>query len=197
MIRKFVGIIGVAVAVAALQGCNAVYMPPADPGDSDLTKEQAMKIAKRKIHVPCRVEVHCSDSLVGYRDSLFFTDSYYYPLKAILSNSFTNAAYQVFDAPGGEILDAFTVHVTVPESNLDIAWGDANYVLQVIVRLDEPGEKRITAFSVQENIKMPVNDGSKVQEPVYIACRNAAFSAMEKILKSPKLWRTVKRFEER
>lgn len=178
-------------------GCNSTFMPPADPNMSDMTQSQIQEISKRKIHVPCRVEVHCDDSLVGQRDSFFYTNYYYYPLKAILTNSFRSAAYQVFDQAGGEVIDAFTIHVSVPESNLDVAWGKANYTLQIIVRFDEPGEKKITAFSVTKSAQVPFKDENKVPEAVYNTCRDAAFEAVQQMLKSPKLWATIKRFEDR
>ncbi len=178
-------------------GCNATYMPPADPGMSDLTSQQAQELSKRKIHVPCTVEVHCDNNISGQRDSAFFTDTHYYPLRAILNNSFRSAAYQIFDPAKGEVIDSFTIHVTVQESNLDIAWGKANYQLQLIMRFDEPGEKKILATSVTQKVQVPMTDPNKVPEAVYIACRNAAFESMQKILSSPKLWRTIKRFEDK
>jgi hypothetical protein len=178
-------------------GCSSTYMPSANPNRSDLTTAQARELSKRKIHVPLRVEVHCSNSMIGQDDSVFYTDRFYYPLQDILSNSFKNAAYKVFDPPAGEVLDAFTLHVTVPESVLDVSWGDANYSLQVIVKLDEPGEKKIIALSSKKHKKMIFTEPDKVPDAVYFACRDIAFDIMKKILANPKTWRTVKRFEDR
>lgn len=181
-----------------LTGCNATYMPAADPNMSDLTPAQAQEVGKRKIHVPCAIEIHCSsDSLSGQRDSFFYTDYYHYPLKAILTNSFQHAAYQVFEPAKGEVIDSFTIHVTVQESNLDVAWGKANYQLQIIVRFDEPGEKKILATSISKSMQVPLTDSNKVPDAIYMACRDAAFEAMQKIVASPKLWKTVKRFEDK
>lgn len=184
-------------AVVLLAGCNSTFMPTADPNMSDLTQSQIQEISKRKIHVPCRIEIHCADSLVGQRDSFFFTNYHHYPLKAILMNSFKSAAYQVFDPAGGEVIDAFTVNVSVQESYLDVAWGKANYTLQLTIRFDEPGEKKITAFQVSKSAQVPFVEENKVPEAVYNCCRDAAFEAVQQILKSPKLWATVKRFEDR
>ncbi|MDD3118853.1 MAG: hypothetical protein PHQ27_06725 [Victivallales bacterium] len=183
--------------VWGFSGCNSTYMPPADPNMSDLTQEQAQEIGKRKIHVPCSVEVHCANSLSGQRDSAFFTDHYYYPLRAILVNSFRNAAYQTFEPAKGEVIDSFTIYVSVQESNLDVAWGNANYQLQLIVRFNEPGEKKIMATSISKSIQLPLVSSDKVPDAIYVACRDAAFEAMQRILDNPKLWKTVKRFEDR
>ena len=196
MNKLWMGILS-AVAAVSVAGCNATYMPSADPHMSDLTSSQAQELSKRKIHVPCAIEVHCDDDLTGQRDSAFFTDTHHYPLRAILANSFRNAAYQVFDPSKGEVIDSFTIYVTVQESNLDIAWGKANYQLQLIVRFDEPGEKKILASSVTKKVQVPLKDPNKVPDAVYMACRDAAFEAMQKILASPKLWRTIKRFEDK
>jgi len=185
------------IAMASITGCNTTYMPAANPNRSDLTGAQASQLSRRKIHVPLRVEVHCANSMVGQQDSAFFTDYFYYPLQDILTNSFKNAAYQVFDPPGAEVIDAFTLHITVPESNLDIAWGDANYCLQIIVRFNEPGEKKIMALSAKKYKKIEFPEKDKVPDAVYFACRDAAFDIMKKILNNPKTWRTVKRFEDR
>ncbi|OGV50335.1 MAG: hypothetical protein A2017_15315 [Lentisphaerae bacterium GWF2_44_16] len=193
--NKYFGII--ILAALFITGCNSTFMPPADPNMSDLTKEQIQEISKRKIHVPCRVEVHCPESLVGQRNSTFFTNYYYYPLNSILTNSFRSAAYQVFDPAGGEVIDAFTMHITVPESNLDVAWGKANYHLHVILKFNEPGEKKITALSIQKHIQVPFPNDNVVPEAVYSACRDAAYEAMKELLKNPKLWATIKRFEDR
>lgn len=185
-----------AVCLAAA-GCNATYMPAADPNRSDLVPAQAQQINAKKIHVPCRIEVHCADSMVGQRDSFFYTDYYHYPLQQILTNSFKNAAYQVFDPPGGEVIDAFNLYVTVPESNLDVAWGKANYILHVIVRFDEPGEKKVIATSIAKHVQLPFPNHNQVPDAVYQACRDAAFEAMQRIIKDPKVHKTVRRFESR
>lgn len=195
--KKIIFISAIAAMAGLITGCGTTFMPPVEPSKSDMSAEQSRTLSSRKIHVPCRVEVHCADSLVGLRDSFFFTDSYYYPLQEILSNSFKSAAYKVFDAPGGEVIDAFTLHVTVPESNLDVAWGKANYLIQVIVRFNEPGEKKVVAKSFQKHVQLPLNGNNHVPQSVYTACRDIAFDALKDIVKNPRVQRTVKRFEER
>lgn len=197
MMKNFLSTIGLLVFVFFVGGCNSTFMPPADPNMSDLTPEQSQEICKRKIHVPCAVEIHCEDGFVGQRDSAFFTNYYHYPLKSILTNSMKNATYQVFDPAGGEVIDAFTMHVTVSESNLDVAWGKANYRLQIIVKLNEPGEKKVMTVSVNKTLQEPFPDENKIPDVIYKACRDASFEAMQQILKNPKLWTTVKRFEDK
>ncbi len=195
--KNFIFISAIAVITGFTTGCGTTFMPPAEPSKSDMTATQSRTLSSRKIHVPCRVEVHCADSLVGLRDSFFFTDSYRYPLQDILTNSFRSAAFKVFDTPGGEVIDAFTLHVTVPESNLDIAWGKANYLINVIVRFNEPGEKKVVAKSFQKHVQLPLNGNNHVPDSVYSACRDVAYEALKDIVRSPKVQRTVKRFEDR
>jgi hypothetical protein len=89
------------------------------------------------------------------------------------------------------------MHVTVPESNLDVAWGKASYRLHVIVKFNEPGEKKITALSISKHVQVPLTDENKVPDAIYTACREAAYDAMKDLLKNPKLWATIKRFEDR
>lgn len=178
-------------------GCNSTYMPQVDPNQSDLTPEQIKAISKRKIQVPCSINIACADNFVGVRDSLFFTDYYHYPLRSILTNSFRSAAYQVFEPAQGEVIDAFNIYVTVQEANLDIAWGKANFVLQIVMRFDEPGEKKIMSAGISKSIQLPLTGNDKVPDAVYVACRDAAFDAMQKILENPRLWTTVKRFENK
>lgn len=197
MKKKLLFISAIALITGFTTGCGTTYMPVAETSKSDMTAEQSRTLSTRKIHVPCRVEVHCADSLVGLRDSFFFTDIYYYPLQEILTNSFRSAAFKVFDTPGGEVIDAFTLHVTVPESNLDIAWGKANYLIHVIVRFNEPGEKKVVAKSFKKHVQLPLNGNNHVPESVYKACRDIAFEALRSIVRSPKVQRTVKRFEDR
>ena len=93
-----------------ISGCRTNHMLKADPNLSDISAVQIKKLNKKRLHVPCRVEVHCPDSLVGSRggfSSIFHSQYYYYPLQEILKSSFKSAAFAVFDQPGGEIIDAF------------------------------------------------------------------------------------------
>jgi hypothetical protein len=186
------------LVVLGMVGCTSVVMPAANPNKSDLTKKQAAELSKRKLHVPCRVEVHCADSLVGNTTSMWTDyDKYYYPLQDILTNSFQSAAYIAFDQPGGEIIDAFTIYVTVPESRLNVSNGKAGYNIQIIVRFLEPGEKKITALSFKKHYEAPFVNEEEVPPVIYEAARDLAFRTMKKFLSSPKVIRTVKRFEDK
>jgi len=179
-------------------GCTSVIRPSANPNESDLTKSQIAQLSKRKMHVPCRVEVHCPDSLVGNSSSMHSDyDRYYYPLQDILTNSFNSAIYAAFDQPGGEIVDAFTLYVTVPESRLSVGWSEAGYNVQIIVRLDEPGEKKITALSLKQHYEKPFANEKEVPPVVYFAARELAFKTLKKLQNNPKVIRTVRRFEDR
>ena len=196
-IKNFV-ILGCISIILSIVGCTSVVMPPADPNKSDLTEQQTNALIKNKQYVPCRVEVHCADSLVAFSHSVWNDyDRYYYPLQDILSNSFKNAAYTAFEQPGGEIIDAFTIYVTVPESRLNIYNGEAEYNIQVIVRFLEPGEKKVTALSLKQHYEAPFENEEEVPPVVYDAARDLAFRTMQNLLKDPKVLRTVKRFEDR
>lgn len=177
-------------------GCSTTHTPPADPNMSDMTKEQSAQLSQKKFHVPCRVEVHCPDSLASDSDAVF--DHYYqYPLQEILTNGFKSAIYCSFDQPGSEIVDAFTVYVTVPESRLLYTGGAAEYYLQVIVRFNEPGEKKITAFTLEKSFQGPVVNKDAIPNVVYEGARALAFMSIERLTKDPKVLKTVKRFEDK
>ncbi len=177
-------------------GCSTTHTPPADPNMTDMTKEQAAQLSQKKFHVPCRVEIHCPDSLSGDSDA-FFDHYYQYPLQEILSNGFKSAIYCSFDQPGSEIVDAFNVYVTVPESRLLYTGGEAEYYLQIIVRFNEPGEKKITAFTLEKSFQGPVVNKNAIPDVVYEGAKNLAFMTIEKIIKDPKVLKTVKRFEDK
>ena len=182
-------------------GCRTNHMPVADPNASDLTLKQKSELAEKKLHVPCRVEVQCPNSLTG-DDSTFFISLfnhhfYYYPLQDILTNSFNNAIYSVFDQPKGEILDSFNLYVTVPESILNISGGNSEYFLHLIVKFTEPGEKKIKAFGVRVHLERPMGNDDEVPPVIYEAAQIAAYKTLLKLTKSPKVLRTVSRFEDR
>ena len=190
--------LGFWVAVVAIGGCTSVVMPPADPNKSDLTEKQVAELSRKKLHVPCRVEIHCADSLVGNSTSVWNKyDRYYYPLQDILTNSFQSAAYVAFDQPGGEIIDAFTIYVTVPESRLRIGNEEAEYNVQLIVRFLEPGEKKVMALGLKEHYEAPFMNEEEVPPVVYSGARDLAYRTMKKLLNSPKVIRTVRRFEDK
>jgi hypothetical protein len=188
------------IAALMFAGCRTNHMPPANPNKSDLTAEQKGKLSARKMHVPCRIEVHCPASLVGDRSSIFSCFDHhfhYYPLQDILRNSFQSAAYSVFDQPGSEVIDAFTIYITVPESRLNVSGDEAEYFVNIIVTLNEPGEKKITAWSLSKRSEAPFFNENEVPPVIYEVCRDIAYETMMKLIKNPKVLRTVKRFEDR
>lgn len=186
------------LSIIVLSACSSTHIPPADPNQADLTKSQIGQLSQKKLHVPCRVEVHCVDTIKGDSDA-FWRDHYYtYPLQQILTSSFNSAIYAAFDQPGSEVVDAFTVYVTVPESRfIYTGSGDCEYKLQIIVRFDEPGEKKITAFTLDQSFEGTITNYNAVPPVVYDASRSLAYRAMETIIKNPKVIKTVKRFEEK
>jgi hypothetical protein len=186
-----------AVYVVSFCGCNSVYMPSVDPNKSDLTAEQTAALSKTKFKVPCRVEVHCPDSLTGNGPNVFSEDTYHYPLQEILRNSFSSASGKIFESPRNEVIDAFTVYVTVPESQLVVSGGVAQYTLDVIVVLKEPGEKKIDAFELKKTIELPHENKKEVPASIYKAAQEVAFESAKKLSENPKVMKTVKRFEDR
>ena len=189
------------ITVIALSACRTNHMPVANPNASDLTAQQRAKLSAKKLHVPCRVEVHCPNSLVGdsstFFVSLFNHHFYYYPIQDILTNSFNNAIYAVFDQPKGEIIDAFNLYITVPESRLNVSSGDAEYDLHLIIKFSEPGEKKITAFGVRVSLEKPMGTDNEVPPVIYEAAQQAAFKTLSQLVKNPKVLRTISRFEDR
>lgn len=188
---------GTAVAFL-LAGCNSAYNLMMDPVQTDFSQTQAERLGARHFRIPCRVNIQCPETMIGIRDSLFFTDTYHYPLEMILDYTFKSIAFQVFDAPGNEVVDAFTLTVTVPESILDVSWGEGNYSLTAIIRFDDPREKRLTGFSITKQVTVPMpEDESEVPACIYTACKEVAFEAMQTIIKDPRVLKTIRRYEER
>lgn len=195
--KKLSGIL-LGLSIVALSACTSNHLPPADPAQADLTKSQIGQLSQKKLHVPCRVEVHCPDNLKGDSNA-FWRDHYYtYPLQEILTNSFQSAIYAAFDQPGSEVVDAFTVYVTVPDSRLlYTGGGESEYHLQIIVRFDEPGEKKVTAFSLDQSFEGTTTNYDTVPPVIYDASRTLAYRAIDMMTKNPKVIKTVKRFEDK
>jgi hypothetical protein len=143
------------------------------------------------------VEVHCPDSMVGSGPNTFTEDTYHYPLQEILRNGFNSAAGKIFESPRSEVIDAFTVYVTVPESQLMISGGVAQYTLDVIVVLKEPGEKKIDAFELKKTVELPHENKKEIPDAIYKAVQEVAFESAKKLSANPKVMKTVKRFEDR
>lgn len=178
-------------------GCGGKYVPAMDIDKTGLTADQKKTLKARKMHVPCRVEVQCASVLKCIDDGAFSDDSYSYPLRSILEASFRNGAHTLFEPAGAEIIDAFTLYITVHESSLDIDGDDTNYTLQLMVRFDEPGEKKIRSLAVRKQVQIPFNGGNRIPDAVYVACREAAYDVLERLSRDPKVRKTVARFEER
>ena len=178
-------------------GCSGKYVPTMNLSKTGLTSAQKKTLKSRRMHVPCRVEVQCASVLKCVDDGAFSDDCYSYPLRSILEGSFRNGAHTLFEPAGAEIIDAFTLYVTVHESSLDIDGDDTNYTLQLMVRFDEPGEKKIRSLAVRKQIQIPFDGGNRIPDAVYVACREAAYDVLERLSRNPKVRKTVARFEDR
>ena len=151
------GIFALGTSILLLQlGCNSVYNLKMNPEQTDFQQNQIRQLEARHFRIPCRINIQCPETMVGIRDALFFTDTYRYPLDMILDYTFKSIAFQVFDAPGNEVVDSFTLTVTIPESILDVAWGEGNYSLTAIIRFDDPREKRLCGFSLSRQVTVPM-----------------------------------------
>ena len=187
----------VAISAISFCGCSSVYMPAIDPNKSDLTAEQTAALSKTKFKVPCRVEVHCPDSLTGSGPNTFSEDTYNYPLQEILRNGFNSAAGKIFESPRSEVIDAFTIYVTVPESELVVSGAVAQYTLEVVVVLKEPGEKKVDAFELKKTVELPHENKKEIPAAIYKAVQEVACESAKKFSENPKVMKTVKRFEDR
>lgn len=193
------GIFTLGTSILLLQlGCNSVYNLKMSPEQTDFQQNQIRQLEARHFRIPCRINIQCPETMVGIRDALFFTDTYRYPLDMILDYTFKSIAFQVFDAPGNEVVDSFTLTVTIPESILDVAWGEGNYSLTAIIRFDDPREKRLCGFSLSRQVTVPMPENKdEVPACIYTACREIAFDAMKMIVKDPRVLKTIRRYEER
>lgn len=193
------GIFALGTSILLLQlGCNSVYNLKMNPEQTDFQQNQIRQLEARHFRIPCRINIQCPETMVGIRDALFFTDTYRYPLDMILDYTFKSIAFQVFDAPGNEVVDSFTLTVTIPESILDVAWGEGNYSLTAIIRFDDPREKRLCGFSLSRQVTVPMPENKdEVPACIYTACRKIAFDAMKMIVKDPRVLKTIRRYEER
>ncbi len=193
------GIFALGTSILLLQlGCNSVYNLKMNPEQTDFQQNQIRQLEARHFRIPCRINIQCPETMVGIRDALFFTDTYRYPLDMILDYTFKSIAFQVFDAPGNEVVDSFTLTVTIPESILDVAWGEGNYSLTAIIRFDDPREKRLCGFSLSRQVTVPMPENKdEVPACIYTACREIAFDAMKMIVKDPRVLKTIRRYEER
>ena len=186
-----------AVLVLFAGGCCTKFVPAMELNKTGLTPQQQKVLKSRKMHVPCRVEVKCASVVNSIDDGCFSDEVYTYPLRSILESSFRSGGHTLFEPAGAEIIDAFTLYVTVHESSLELDGDDTNYTLQLVARFDEPGEKKIKALYVTKHVQIPFEGGNKIPDAVYEACREAAYDIMERLSRDPKVRKTVARFEER
>ena len=91
----------------------------------------------------------------------------------------------------------FNLYVTVPESYLNISSDKAEYLLHVIVTFNEPGEKKITAWSVHKHLALPYTGNKTVPDAIYQATKEVAYEVLKKLTENPKVLRTVRRFEDK
>jgi len=185
------------VFAVACCGCSSTYMI-SDPNKSEMTGELSDLLKKSKFKVPCRVEVHCPESITSVDSKFFGEDTYNYQLQNILKSSFESAANIAFEAPRSEVIDAFTLYVSVPESQLKVDGSDITYNLHVIVVLKDPSEKKIDAFEINWTPKAkPALEGMSPSDTIYKAAREVAFDSVKKLAESPKVRKIAKRLEDR
>lgn len=187
------------IPVLALSaGCSSVYHM-SNPGTStELSQQQKAGLLAKKNAVPCRVEVICPPDMVGRYETFFTSNTCHYPLEKILEQCFSNAVYSAFEQPGGEVLDAFTLKVEVYKSELNMDSDEATYNISLNIVFEEPGEKKITSFSMEKSMTAPVKNGATVvPEAIYAGVKETAIDTIGKLKLDPKVVKTVKRFEKR
>lgn len=173
-------------------GCGSTYFLKHSPQGSEFSSAQKAVLAANKSNVPCRVEVICPDDMVG---ELGYFSLAHYPLKQILKDTFSNAVYASFNQPGGEVVDAFTLHVEVYKSELDMHAGV--YILSLMVTLQEPGEKKILTLQEEKTVHGEVKSDNDVPDIVYLAAKELAVDSVKELKSNPKVIKTVSRFSEK
>jgi len=197
-LKSLSGILAVTVAMLIGAGCSSVYHMSNAGGGTELSPQQKSALQAKKNSVPCRVEVICPSDMTGNYESTFSNSTCHYPLENILEQCFSNAVYCAFEQPAGEVLDAFTLKVEVYKSELHMDSSEATYNLSVNVIFEEPGEKKVTSFSLDKSITAPVSAGPKTVPPaIYDAVKAIAVDAIAKLKGDPKVVKTVKRFEQK
>ncbi len=179
-------------------GCSSVYHMSNPASSTELSQAQKSSLLAKKSSVPCRVEVICPADMVGRYDTFFTSNVCHYPLEKIIEQSFSNAVYSSFEQPGGEVLDAFTLKVEVYKSELQMDSSEATYSLTLNVTFEEPGEKKVTSFSVDKSVTAPVTAAAAtVPDAIYNGVKEAAVDTISKLKLDPKVVKTVKRFEKK
>lgn len=182
----------------ATAGCSSVYYMSNPGSGSELSQPQRSALLAKKSAVPCRVEVICPPDMVGRYETFFSSNTCHYPLEKILEQSFSNAVYSAFEQPGGEVLDAFTMKVEVYKSELNMDSSDATFNLSLNVTFEEPGEKKVTSFSIEKSVTADVKNGANVvPDAIYNGVKEAAIDTINKLKMDPKVVKTVKRFEKK
>ena len=187
------------IPVLALSaGCSSVYHMSNSGSLTELSAQQKSELLAKKSAVPCRVEVICPADMVGRYDTFFTSNICHYPLEKIIEQGFSNAVYSAFEQPGGEVLDAFTMKVEVYKSELDMDSSEATYNISLNITFEEPGEKKVTSFSIEKSVTAPVKNGAvMVPDAIYNGVKEAAVDTINKLKMDPKVVKTVKRFEKK
>ena len=187
-------------ALILCSSCSSVYHMSTLNSAAELTPQQKSSMLTKKYAVPCRVEVICPGDMVGKYDTFFTSNTCHYPLEQILEHSYSDAIYTSFEQPGGEVLDAFTLKVEVFKSELKMDSSEATYSLSLNIALDEPGEKKVTTFTIEKSVSAPITastPGNVVPEAVYKGVKEAVVETIAKLKLDPKVVKTVKRFEKK
>jgi hypothetical protein len=76
---------------------------------------------------------------------------------------------------------------------------EAVYNLSLNITFEEPGEKKLTTFTIEKHVAAPVgeNPAAMVPEAIYKAIREAAMDSIAKMKLDPKVVKTVRRFERK
>ncbi len=179
-------------AVGLGVGCTSHRYPVVDPDKAVPTRDELKKISGKRHHVPVRIIVNASDSMVGKVGGNLM----YYPLRQIIESCFDNITYKVFDQPHGEVINSFELKIEPSVSILSTSWGTASYKLVLYATFYEPGEKRLNSFCL-DTTKSSSFSSDQIPDVVFDAVKELAVETMYKIINSAQSQRAIARFEER
>lgn len=173
-------------------GCTSHSYPVVDPDKAVPTQDELARISGKRYHVPVRIVVNASDSMVGKVGGKLM----HYPLRNIIESCFDNITYKVFDQPHGEVINSFELRLEPSVSILSSSWGTAKYKLVLYATFYEPGEKRLNSFALDTTKSSSFSSG-QIPDAVFDAVKELAVDTMQRIINSSQAQRAIARFEER
>ena len=155
--KTYLSILGASILLLA-GGCNSVYNLKMNPEKTDFAQNQTMRLESRHFRIPCRIVVQCPETMIGIRDSLFFTDTYRYPLEMILDYTFKSIGDYLIQETvpsGNEFLDR---NKTFGEVKAEFSMNITENGKEIV---ESAGKKSVQYYEVTFNV---LPDGSVQME---------------------------------